>query len=100
MYTEAERILRRSESNKRAKQRKKDWYLSMKTPCVRCGDNIKHHLSFHHIDPTTKAGNIARMLNNSSKQKIADEIAKCISVCHNCHSDIHHEEGYYYGAPA
>jgi hypothetical protein len=77
-------------NNKKFKQ----WWVEFKKQfkCVRCGEDKYWRISFHHTDPSTKDFDVSHMISNrKSKQMICEEINKCIPVCHNCHSDIHHE---------
>lgn len=61
--------------------------------CKKCGDNRFYVLDFHHIDPTKKENGIAQMLrNNTSWEKIEEEIKKCIPLCANCHREFHYLE--------
>jgi hypothetical protein len=46
-------------------------------------------LDFHHLDPTKKDLSIAKLVSNKSKQRMLDEIKKCVVVCANCHRKIH-----------
>lgn len=45
-------------------------------------------LTFHHIDPRTKAFaiNDGRTRN---WEKLKEELDKCILLCHNCHTEVH-----------
>lgn len=72
----------------------RDWLCEYKKTlsCTRCGEDKHWRLSFHHIDPATKSFNIATSYGSVSRDKLVEEIKKCIPVCHNCHSDIHYEE--------
>lgn len=61
--------------------------------CAKCGDSRFYVLDFHHIDPAEKDNGIAEMLrNNTSWDKIQEEIAKCIPLCANCHREFHYLE--------
>ena len=61
--------------------------------CEMCGyDKNISALEFHHIDPSTKKHNLdSRFLANSSYEKIAEEVDKCMLLCSNCHKEIHNE---------
>lgn len=55
-------------------------------PCESCGENDPVVLQFDHIDPSTKAGNIADWVSQGhGVDKIANEITKCSVRCANCH---------------
>lgn len=67
--------------------------LKSESRCAKCGESRGYVLDYHHIDPTEKEMNIARMLSNrSSLDKVYDEISKCICLCSNCHREFHHFE--------
>lgn len=65
---------------------------SLKTPCVKCGEERKYSIDFHHIDPTTKT--ITLSSPSVGKAKILDEVKKCICLCKNCHSEFHYVYGH------
>jgi 5-methylcytosine-specific restriction endonuclease McrA len=62
--------------------------------CSHCGYNKNHSaLIFHHINPVTKLYNIdSRSCINMSKESLDAEVAKCIVLCHNCHSELHNPQ--------
>lgn len=56
--------------------------------CSNCGYNRNMSaLAFHHIDPKEKNPNWNQLKNWDS---ILEELKKCILLCHNCHSELHH----------
>lgn len=58
--------------------------------CSKCGYNkCKGALDLHHVDPSIKDKNIAKM-TTYSVEKIKAEIAKCILLCANCHRELHY----------
>jgi len=62
--------------------------------CNRCGNTYHPSIyEFHHIDPTTKDRDPSKMMQ-LSKQKLQDELDKCILLCANCHRLEHHQENY------
>lgn len=65
----------------------------LKTPCAKCGENRLYVIDFHHIDPAEKSFNINRKTSIKDFSIIEDEVAKCISLCRNCHAEFH----YLYG---
>ena len=80
------------QSINRQKQYVKDVQeLKASKGCERCGETKSWRLSFHHLDEHNKEGNVADISRRSSRKKALEEIEKCIVVCHNCHSDIHHQ---------
>ena len=60
--------------------------------CEICGENRYWVLDFHHKNPKEKDLEVALVVRQCSKQKLLDEIKKCMVVCSNCHRDIHHKE--------
>jgi len=64
--------------------------------CANCGcgfDDCLSILEFHHIDTKTKLFLISGggILSKSFKQ-IQEEVNKCILLCRNCHTELHHPE--------
>lgn len=73
---------------------KKDMLYSLRTSCVKCGENRKYVIDFHHIDPSKKKFNISQGVSSSTPQeKIEAEVAKCVCLCRNCHQEFHHFYG-------
>jgi len=61
--------------------------------CEHCGySKCVGALHFHHLDPKEKDFGIASKGYTRSWEKVKIELDKCILVCANCHSEIHHEE--------
>ena len=73
------------------KNSKKRIIESMGGSCVICGYNKgQSGLALHHLDPKSKDFGLGAVRANiKSWNKIAEELKKCILVCHNCHSEIH-----------
>lgn len=73
------------------KNSKKRIIESMGGSCVICGYNkCQSGLALHHLDPKSKDFGLGAVRANiKSWNKIAEELKKCILVCHNCHSEIH-----------
>ena len=58
--------------------------------CAKCGEKRGYCLDFHHIDPSMKDVDIARMTSNKSNiNDIMKEVKKCIVLCANCHREFH-----------
>lgn len=58
--------------------------------CCFCGE--KSHpccLDCHHFDPESKSVEIAVCVSTASKERLFDELVKCIVVCSNCHRKVH-----------
>lgn len=64
---------------------------SMGGKCCICGyDKHNAALAFHHINPDEKSFSFGTVIANPRKWEIiAEELKKCVLVCHNCHSEIH-----------
>lgn len=58
--------------------------------CSKCGSC--ENLQFHHIDETTKSFNIGKLMNYS-KEKVLNELSKCVLLCKDCHHKLHMDSG-------
>lgn len=79
---------------KRHKERR-EWILGIKASlkCSRCGESRPMCLDFHHLDGSTKEYNISTMIGkHHPKERILNEIAKCVVLCRNCHAVEHWEQ--------
>lgn len=73
----------------------KQWYLELKKTlsCLRCGFAHPAAIDFHHTDPSTKEFDVPVMVaQGHSKKNIEKEIAKCETLCANCHRIHHYDE--------
>lgn len=75
-------------------QRRKNIREELKTmaggKCCQCGyDKCSGALEFHHKDPTTKEMDFAKMISHASRDRLIEEVKKCVLVCANCHREIH-----------
>lgn len=76
---------------KRARKHKAEIVNIMGGQCKLCGYNKNYAaLEFHHIDPSEKDATPKSLMRNKDIDVIMDEIKKCILVCKNCHTEIHH----------
>lgn len=84
-------------SNKR-KQKIREWYRNEIKPqyqCVECGEDHPATIDFHHPEGIEKGDSISTLLSNSaSKQRILEEIKRCIPLCANCHRILHSDKKY------
>lgn len=80
---------KRAQYNRTRARNRKDWFQSLKTPCVVCGESEPCVIDFHHIDESTKSGNLNRMRIDSKKSVVLEEINKCVTLCANCHRKVH-----------
>lgn len=60
--------------------------------CSICGEDRYWCLDFHHTNPSEKEYNISSLVHGGARQKIEEELKKCIVVCSNCHRDIHYKD--------
>lgn len=67
------------------------WLNSFKTTCGRCGyAACTRALHFHHKNGADKDGVLSEMVHKGvARAKILAEIAKCVLLCANCHSEEH-----------
>jgi hypothetical protein len=77
---------------KRIEDRK--WFTTIKEQlsCSTCGESRWWTLDFHHRDPLEKENNIGDILVRNGRNKVLEEIKKCIVLCANCHRDHHYRE--------
>jgi hypothetical protein len=73
---------------------RREWILGIKASlkCSRCGEARPACLDFHHLDGSMKEHNISTMIGkHHPKERILNEIAKCVVLCRNCHAVEHFE---------
>lgn len=72
----------------------KRWFHEFKrdeVDCVDCGEGHPACIEFHHPNDD-KTASVARMVTNGhGRDRIREEIAKCVPLCANCHAKRHHE---------
>jgi len=58
--------------------------------CCCCGyDKNLSSLTFHHLDPDSKSFTFGKTrITEGIHDRFAEEAAKCVLVCNNCHSEI------------
>ena len=69
--------------------------LGKEYKCEKCGyDNNTSALHFHHLDPTQKDFELAEISKTTSintlRDRVTEEIKKCIILCSNCHMEEHY----------
>lgn len=76
------------------KNQKRDWFNDYKKSlsCSICGESHISCLDFHHTDPKVKESGLSGLWRYSTKEKVLDEIKKCIVLCANCHRKHHWNE--------
>lgn len=68
--------------------------IRSKLKCQNCHENHPACLEFHHLDPTQKETTISlATCNGWSKERILEEMKKCIVLCSNCHGKLHYNNG-------
>lgn len=70
----------------------KSYYIAIKGgKCECCGYKFKSLASaeFHHKDNSTKTGNLSQMFGRYSKERVEEEVNKCVILCSNCHKELH-----------
>lgn len=85
------------QSDKMKRQRMKIRYNiidDLGAKCTMCGyDKNYAALVFHHLDPSIKSFQLsADRVANKNIKLVMEEVAKCILICHNCHSELHHPD--------
>jgi hypothetical protein len=74
------------------KQELRDWLDDYKTRliCELCGEKHPACLDFHHRDATSKDFSVGSIKEHGwGKERVLNEIQKCMVVCANCHRKIH-----------
>lgn len=98
-YSAKQRLLHKEALARGFRERHKErreWILGIKSSlkCSRCGESRPMCLDFHHLDGSNKEYNISTMIGkHHPKERILNEIAKCIVLCRNCHAVEHWEQG-------
>lgn len=67
----------------------REFLESLKTNCVKCGEDRPWVIQFHHIDYNTKEFDVTRV-GTRSRSAIWKEASKCVCLCSNCHDEFHH----------
>ncbi len=84
---EVERANRRIDGIKR-------WFHELKRDefdCTDCGEGDPACLEFHHPNDDKTLG-VSRMVNDGySRDRIREEIEKCVPLCANCHARRHYD---------
>ena len=83
-YRIVHKIERCEYDNDRRKKLKPVLRRLKKNGCAECGSYKK--LEFHHVNPVDKEFNIGTRYYCHNNEKLANEINKCILLCHKCHT--------------
>ena len=62
--------------------------MSMKYPCLVCGEDEKACIDWHHVNDEEKEFKLANA-RDTSMDRIKKEIDKCVCLCANCHRKVH-----------
>ena len=66
-----------------------DWVMQERSKgCELCSEKDPVCIDFHHKDSSNKDYDVG-VMRDWSKDRIKEEIDKCIRVCSNCHRKIH-----------
>ena len=88
--------VRQKQNEKRRVLRK--WFydeILSKATCIECGESHPATIDFHHRDPSLKVNEVGKMVwNRANKATILAEVAKCDTLCANCHRKYHWNEKY------
>ena len=74
------------------RKERKIWFESITYNhcCYFCGEKERCCIDYHHKDPSEKDKSISNLLGTlRSKERILNELKKCIAICSNCHRKIH-----------
>lgn len=85
---------RMRKTRKRTRDRRREWFEEIKSQfaCTRCNNSDIRVLDFHHLDPKKKDLAVSKLVKSTCKEKVLEEISKCICLCANCHRIVHWEE--------
>ena len=76
--------------NRKYREDMRKWFndLIKDHKCTMCPEDENACLDYHHIDPSTKEGNVGSLCK-SSKDRTIKELKKCVPLCANCHRKLH-----------
>ena len=67
----------------------REFVESLKTDCIKCGEDRPWVIQFHHVDHRTKEFDVTQ-IGTRSRASIWKEASKCVCLCSNCHDEFHH----------
>lgn len=84
---------KRREIVREMRNRRYQEFLKLKESlsCIICGESDPACIDFHHLDENQKEYQISDLV--MSREKMVEELKKCVPICANCHRKIH-----YYGS--
>jgi len=81
-----------TERTRRRRAELRAWVNGLKTErgCARCAEADVACLDFHHLDHAAKDMAVGKLITNGfGKDRLREEIEKCIVLCANCHRKEH-----------
>ena len=79
----------RKEYRRKFNEDNREFVESLKTDCIKCGEDRPWVIQFHHVDHNTKEFDVTQV-GTRSRAAIWKEASKCICLCSNCHDEFHH----------
>lgn len=67
----------------------REFIESLKTNCIKCGEDRPWVIQFHHLDHRTKEFNVSNC-GTRNRAALWKEASKCVCLCSNCHDEFHH----------
>ena len=67
----------------------RDFVESLKTDCIKCGEDRPWVIQFHHIDYRNKEFDVGQYATRC-RAAVWKEASKCVCLCSNCHDEYHH----------
>lgn len=74
------------------RQQKLDYIEAFGGKCRDCDETRIDKLEFHHLDPSTKLFSLGSRWGLESKDRIQEELEKCVLLCIQCHGKSHRSE--------
>lgn len=82
-------------SREERRERRKRWFYEYKRDecaCTRCGEDHPAALDFHHVDRDEKQAGVSQLVTRGRpRERIEEEMEKCVVLCANCHRKEHYE---------
>lgn len=96
-YQENKERLKETKNYKEDRMTKVQWFKELKRQqtCSQCPESDPRCLDFHHVDPSQKSFIVSTGPNRGySKERILEEITKCVVLCSNCHRKYTFKDAY------
>lgn len=85
-----ERVLKQ-QSDRRLEKREIVSNYKKLHPCTKCGENRYYVLDFHHLNGDDKEYAVSKLMKGGlRKERLLNEMKKCVILCANCHRELHH----------